>query len=242
MRTAYTILGIPGNASQEEIEAAYQRCNSYFSKERLATDPKACESQKEVIDAYRLLSNAEFRAGYDRKLSIALKQPSTKPPVVVLEKEESPWHARPIMVMSIALVFMLGAGVYISYARTQDRKIQAERELVQRKFAAEEALRIQREREQAEADRLRQLAENERRERQFQIETNNAVRAAAQADIQRQTAATRQFELEQREAQRRAQETKNEERQRVYEAERRAAQDKQKIRDLCFQNYRRPDC
>jgi curved DNA-binding protein CbpA len=235
-------LGVPGNASPEEIEAAYLRCNGYFSTERLATDPKAVERQKEVIDAYRLLNNPEFRAAYDRKLTTALKQAPTRPPVVILEKEEVAWYAKPIMVMSVALVFMLGAGVYISYSRAQDRKIQAERELAQKKQEAEEALQVQRKRELAEAERLRQLAENERRERQLQTEASYAVRAAAQADAQRQSAATRHLELEQREAQRRAQEARNEERQRVQEAERRAAQDRQKIRDLCFQNYRRPDC
>lgn len=242
MKSAYAVLGIPGNASPEDIENAFRKCSAHYPKERLASDPKTLESLKEINEAYRILSNPEFRIAHDRKLSSAVNRPATTPPRVIIERDEPSWFAKPLNVMAVAVVLMLASGAYISHSRVQERKLQAERELAQQKKEAEEVALAKREAEKAEALRFQREAELERREQQLRIQSNIAYAAAANADTQRQAAAARQIETERRDAQRRAQETKQEERQKVYEAERRVARDKQLLRELCYQRYGRYDC
>lgn len=242
MKSAYAVLGVPGNASPEDIEAAFRRCSAHYSKEKLVSDPGSAENLKEIQEAYRILSNPEFRIAHDRKLNHAASRSTAAQPRIVIEREDSPWYAKPLNVISIAVVLTIASGAYISYSRVQERKLQAARELAQQKKDAEDAALAKQEAERAEAERYRRQVEQERREQQFRIESNRAYAAAASADAQRQAAAAREKEQEHREAQRRAQEARLEERQRVYEAERRLAREKQLLRELCSQRYGRSDC
>lgn len=242
MKSAYAVLGVPGNASPEDIEDAFRRCRAHYSKEKLASDPKSVDNLREITEAYRILSNPEFRIAHDRKLSNTVGRPATQQPRVIIEREESPWFSKPLNVIAIAVVLMIASGAYISHSRLQERKLQAARELAQQKKEAEEAALAKQEAERAEAERYRRQVELERREQQFRIESNRAYAAAVNADAQRQAQAAREQEAERREAQRRAQEAKQEERQRVYEAERRLAREKQLVRELCSQRYGHPNC
>lgn len=241
MKSAYSILGIPGNAGSEEIEEAFLRGANHYSGQRLVADPKAIEKLTELREAYKLLTNPELRAGHDRKLSAATNKPLSQPRVVI-EKEEIPWFSKPLNLIAVAVIFMFAAGGYMSYSRMQAAKERAAHELAQKKLDAEAALIADRKQEQADAERARKLAENERLERQFRTESSAVARAAANTEVQQQAAITRQIEADRREEQRKIQAAKNEERQNTIDAARKLALDKQRLRELCYQNYRRYDC
>lgn len=242
MKSAYAILGIPGNASVNDIESAYQHCRAHYSKERLAADPKALEQFKQVQDAYEILIKPEFRAAYDRKLGSQVNKSTAKQPRVVIEKEETPWFTKPLNLIAISLFVLMSSAAYMTYARNQERKEQAARELAEQKRQVEEAQRAKMEQDMADTLRAREAAraqaEADQRERQLRAEGNASLAMAARTSAQSLAIA----ETERREALRREQLAKQEERQRVQEAENRVRKDKQIIRELCYQNYGRSNC
>jgi curved DNA-binding protein len=63
-RDYYEVLGVPRNASQEELQAAYRRLSRSLHPD-VNKDPSAEERFKEVGEAYRVLSDPEARANYD---------------------------------------------------------------------------------------------------------------------------------------------------------------------------------
>jgi curved DNA-binding protein len=63
-RDYYEVLGVPRNASQEELQAAYRRLSRSLHPD-VNKDPSAEERFKEVGEAYRVLSDPEDRARYD---------------------------------------------------------------------------------------------------------------------------------------------------------------------------------
>ncbi len=63
-RDYYEVLGVPRNASQEELQAAYRRLSRSLHPD-VNKDPSAEERFKEVGEAYRVLSDPESRARYD---------------------------------------------------------------------------------------------------------------------------------------------------------------------------------
>ncbi len=72
MKSAYSILGIPGNATQSEIDQAFQKATSHYSHERLGDDPEAISRLTDVRNAHKLLSDADMRAAHDRKLNASV--------------------------------------------------------------------------------------------------------------------------------------------------------------------------
>ncbi len=61
----YAILGVPRNATQEEIKAAFRRLARQYHPD-VNKSPDAEEKFKEINEAYAVLSDAEKRARYDR--------------------------------------------------------------------------------------------------------------------------------------------------------------------------------
>src|SRR3989304_6422580 len=64
-RDYYDILGVPRNASQEQIKKAFRRLAMKYHPDR--NDDDGAEARfKEIGEAYEVLADAEKRAHYDR--------------------------------------------------------------------------------------------------------------------------------------------------------------------------------
>jgi molecular chaperone DnaJ len=65
-KTLYDTLGVPKNASQDEIKKAYRKLARQYHPDKNAGDKEAEERFKEVQTAYDALSDTEKRKQYDR--------------------------------------------------------------------------------------------------------------------------------------------------------------------------------
>jgi molecular chaperone DnaJ len=64
-RDYYDVLGVPRDASIEDIKKAFRKLAFQYHPDRNANDG-AAEKFKEVNEAYEVLSDADKRAAYDR--------------------------------------------------------------------------------------------------------------------------------------------------------------------------------
>jgi molecular chaperone DnaJ len=65
-RDYYQVLGVPRNASEEDIKKSYRRLAMKFHPDRNPNDKEAEESFKQAKEAYEVLSDAQKRAAYDQ--------------------------------------------------------------------------------------------------------------------------------------------------------------------------------
>lgn len=65
-RDYYEILGVPRDATEEQIKRAYRRLAMQYHPDRNPGDKEAEEKFKEASEAYQVLSDPERRAQYDR--------------------------------------------------------------------------------------------------------------------------------------------------------------------------------
>lgn len=243
MKSAYAVLGIPGNASTADIDQALQTATAHFSKARLVDDPDSLEKLLEVREAHKLLSQPDMRAAHDRKLSAAVVRPSVPPRTsVAVESTSAPWCTKPLVLLALAVVAVFSVGGYMSASRDQARQAQAARDMAEKTLAAEAQSKADADAARADAARARSLAMDQSRERQLRSESSSLARNAANNDLQQQSMALRQIEADRQKARNREMEDKAEERQRVADAQRRLAIDQQRIRELCLLQYRRPNC
>lgn len=62
----YDVLGVGRESSLEEIKQAYHRLAMEYHPDKNPS-PRAAEKMKQINEAYRILSNQELRADYDRR-------------------------------------------------------------------------------------------------------------------------------------------------------------------------------
>jgi curved DNA-binding protein CbpA len=240
LRSAYAVLGVPGNASNEEIEAAFERGRALYSPERLASTDGAVDKFNELKTAYSILRAPDSRAAHDRKLSGAAR-PAARAPVAVVA-EEIPASHQFMKWGLILVVVVFGVGAFVSYKNAEARRQQAALELEQKQQEAREKEAAKAEAVRAELERAQAKAKTEADERRFQVESRVAAQRAT-AEYARQDAAASQMQRQAAmEAQRQDAARSAEERRNVIEAQRRVEADKRRIRELCLQQYRRPDC
>ena len=65
-RDYYEVLGVPKNASADEIKKAYRKLAIKYHPDRNPDDKNAEEKFKEAAEAYDVLSDADKRAKYDQ--------------------------------------------------------------------------------------------------------------------------------------------------------------------------------
>src|SRR2546421_3878335 len=65
-RDPYEVLGVPRDASADEIKSAYRRLARRYHPDVNRDDPQAEEKFKEVGEAYSVLSDTSRRAKFDR--------------------------------------------------------------------------------------------------------------------------------------------------------------------------------
>ncbi|MCM2252053.1 MAG: DnaJ domain-containing protein, partial [Ramlibacter sp.] len=66
-RDYYEVLGVPKNASDDEIKKAYRKLAMKYHPDRHQGEDKAAEAKfKEAKEAYEMLSNPEKRSAYDQ--------------------------------------------------------------------------------------------------------------------------------------------------------------------------------
>jgi len=240
MKSAYLILGLPGNASDEDIEIAHKRAQLLFPPERLSKVDGAVDRFNEIQTAYKILKDPESRAAHDRKLAV----PQARPPAVgrtQIPEEES--GGSKLLRAGFALVLILFAvGFFISYKNAEARKAQAALELAQKEQAAKEEAQRRADAERAESERAQAKAKEEADDRRFRIEGHIAG-ARASAEQQRQEFIAIQMQRNAAaEAQRQEMASRMQEQREATEARRRVEADKRRIRELCWQNYRKVDC
>jgi curved DNA-binding protein CbpA len=236
------VLGVPGNASPEEIEAAFGKAERLFPRERLAQEEGALARLNEIRAAYQVLRDPESRAAHDRKLQ---QQPGPgtprRPVLVVTEEEPSPLR-KVLAAGTCVLALVLAAGILVSYRNAEARRLQAAQELAAQQATAEEARQKREEQERLVAQRAALAAQAEANERRLAAESRMAaVRSASEMRMQEAAAAYAQ-RVELAEQQRREANRLSEERRAAAEARMRTERDKQRVRELCMQQYSRPDC
>ena len=66
-RDYYEVLGVPKNASEDEIKKAYRKLAMKYHPDRNQSDPKSAETKfKEAKEAYEMLSDPQKKAAYDQ--------------------------------------------------------------------------------------------------------------------------------------------------------------------------------
>lgn len=247
MQSAYLILGIPGNASIEDIEVAFKNASIHYSSPKLASDILALEKFLEIKTAYKVLRDPESRAAHDRKLNSAgnhlNKANAVKRPVVTIYAEpENPWYARPLPVLAVVVVLIFSFGFYVNQKRLNASQEILAKELKLKQLAAEEAAKEDALQLKEKAEKEQLARKNEQQERQFRSESDRAFANARAAETQRGYQDIQRESVARQAEQRREYEARAREQNLARESQQRVAKDQARIRELCYQNYRRADC
>jgi hypothetical protein len=241
MKSAYMTLGLPGDASPEEIRQALTAAQSRFTKEHLVNHPEDMERLQSIRDAGKILLNPEMRTAHDRKLQAS----SVKPPLpmqYVTEVGQKPWYWRPTMVGALLVVVLFSAGGYLQYQNQERRRELAMMELEKRKIEEREAQQKLADDARREAMVAKMNADARANEDKLRQES---LVASRNAEYQNSLAVSQQNQrayLERVEAQRKESADRNTKYQAQMDAQRNLAIDQQRIRNLCMQNYGRINC
>jgi curved DNA-binding protein CbpA len=136
-RTLYDLLEISRGASQDTIQAAYERTSKRLETDESMAIPGASLQRAAVKDAYLTLSNPARRAAYEKRLDTQWTP------------EAAFWSLPKIAF--VAVLALLAAGLYYRHSVEQSR-LAAEKEIaIAEAKAAEEQARAE-----AEAEQFRQ--------------------------------------------------------------------------------------
>ena len=239
MASAYTTLGIPGNASPQDIETAFQRARDLYTKEHMATVEGALERFEQVKTAYAVLRDPDSRAAHDRKLAAELR-PRPRTTTIVVEEESPTGKYLKRGLILVAVLF--AAGLFISYKNAEARKEQAALELAAKQEAAKEEERRQAETARLEQERARAKEKAEANDKQVAYEGQLASARASMENARQEATAVQMQRAALAEQQRHELAARAEERRNADAARQRVEADKRRIRELCYQQYRKYDC
>jgi curved DNA-binding protein CbpA len=243
MKSAYHVLGVPGNANAEDIDIAYRKAQLHYSPERMANDASVAERFAEVRNAYQILRDAESRAAHDRKLAHAGTPVASRAPrTVVVVTEEVSWFSRPLFWLIMVVVLLFAGGTYISNKREDARKEVAAKELALKKQQDDDAEKDRQLQLAAERSKQQAQIKAENDERRLRYDAQNTAARAEYATRAAQDSQSSRYAAEQREAQRREYEQRAQRDRETNDARQRVEADKRRIRELCYQQYRRADC
>ncbi len=243
MKSAYQILGVPGNATAADIEEAFGRARAFYTPQKMAEDSRFAEQLTEVNDAYKVLRDADSRQAHDRKLARQASSSPSRPAAyttTVIERESG--MPRALVIIGLLAIALFAGGVIVQQRRQAAQAELAAKELetARQKAAAEAELRLAA--AQEASDRSRREAAQLAQDQAFRRESDAAVARAQNLQARQDSLVAQQRANELREEQRKEREFRADEQRRINESQRRIAADRQRIRELCFINYRRHDC
>jgi curved DNA-binding protein CbpA len=240
MKSAYLVLGVPGNASDEDVDIAYKRAELLFTPDRLSKSDGAVDRFNELKTAYKILKDPASRAAHDRKLASAQAKPKPTIQTQVVEEEST---AKKLLKAGVALLIVLfAAGFFISYKNAETARAHAALELARKQQDAKEEEQRRIDAERADNERAMAKAKAEADERRFDTESRMAgtratIERQRQEYISIQAQRNAAAEVQRQETAQRMQEQRD-----ATEARRRVEADKRRIRELCWQQYRKTDC
>lgn len=243
MQSAYNILGIPGNASPEDIESALQRARLFYTPQKMADDSRIAERFTEVMNAYKVLRDPASRAAHDRKLaSQGTLAPGQRSAPVRTSRVAESKSLNPLVIIGLLAIAVFAGGFWIQHKRETAKVELAVKEAeTARLQAIAEAERFKVEALE-KTERARAEAVARQQEQTLRRDSEMAIARAQVAQSRQQSLHAQSLATEQRDAQRKEYERRAEEQRAVADGQRRVAADRQRIRELCYQNYRRPDC
>ena len=233
MKSAYAVLGVPGNASSEDIEIAFQNGIAHYSKEKLIEDPALHTKVDELKAAHKVLSHADLRRAHDRKIASYVAAPAIR--IVEIPTEPPSAGTSILKLLSLVVVTIFAIGGYMSYRHEESRKAMQARELAQKHEEEQLAAQAAKEATEAEARRAAADAQAANNERRARLEAS-AIADRAQAQ---QNWAANQNRFDKNAAFVRE---SIEKQQAANAAAQRAAADQRALRNLCIINTGRPNC
>ena len=112
MKTAYDVLGVPRNASDERIRTAFRKAAKACHPDHNAEDPTADLQIRQVIAAYEFLKIPHRRAAYDRHLRERRRERARQCAMAAV--------ASVLRGSIVALVVSLSVSLSVSQSNTQD--------------------------------------------------------------------------------------------------------------------------
>jgi curved DNA-binding protein CbpA len=243
VKSAYQVLGVPGNATAADIEEAVERARAFYTPQKMAEDSRFAEQLSEVNDAHKVLRDPESRQAHDRKLARQASSPPSRPaPYTATVVERESGMPRALVIIGLLAISLFAGGAYVQHRR---QAAQAEIAAKQLEAARQQAIAEAESRQAAEQEtreKARREADQLAQDRAFRRESDAAIARAQNLQARQDSLNAQQRAAELREEQRKASELRADEQRRINESQRRVAADRQRIRELCYVNYRRYDC
>ena len=217
-RSFYDILEVSSDASQETIQAAYERLAAKFDPANEANAGNAAARMRydAIRQAYMTVGNADNRAAYERKLALRNMVPAAQITV------QEPFWTLPKLIVIGVIVLGIG-GFYFKHQKDQAR-LEAEKVIaVAKAREAEEKARAEAEVERIALQRDRDRERSERMEAARLQRERDADLRQVQRDIRTNEISNRVFATMDR-----AQANGDEQRRRMEEA--RARQEEARVK------------